>query len=160
MSRIVFYPRYKSGRHDRYSDRFIFGRSFSRGDLARWLETMGIPQAHSLTLAKGIIVILVTYLTLILGELVPKHLGMNAPEKIARLIARPMEVLSKIASPFVWLLSASTQAVIRLTGLHASTENKVTEEEIKAIIQEGTEDGEIQEVEQDIVEKVFRPGRP
>ena len=56
------------------------------GDLARWLETIGIPQAHSLTLAKGIIVILVTYLTLILGELVPKHLGMNAPEKIARLI--------------------------------------------------------------------------
>lgn len=51
------------------------------GDLARWLETIGIPQAHSLTLAKGIIVILVTYLTLILGELVPKHLGMNAPEK-------------------------------------------------------------------------------
>ena len=128
------------------------------GDLARWLETIGIPQAHSLTLAKGIIVILVTYLTLILGELVPKHLGMNAPEKIARLIARPMEVLSKIASPFVWLLSASTQAVIRLTGLHASTENKVTEEEIKAIIQEGTEDGEIQEVEQDIVEKVFNLG--
>lgn len=69
-----------------------------------------------------------------------------------------MEVLSKIASPFVWLLSASTQAVIRLTGLHASTENKVTEEEIKAIIQEGTEDGEIQEVEQDIVEKVFNLG--
>ena len=114
------------------------------GDLARWLETIGIPQAHSLTL--------------ILGELVPKHLGMNAPEKIARLIARPMEVLSKIASPFVWLLSASTQAVIRLTGLHTSTENKVTEEEIKAIIQEGTEDGEIQEVEQDIVEKVFNLG--
>ena len=113
------------------------------GDLARWLETIGIPQAHSLTLAKGIIVILVTYLTLILGELVPKHLGMNAPEKIARLIARPMEVLSKIASPFVWLLSASTQAVIRLTGLHASTENKVTEEEIKAIIQEGTDDRKI-----------------
>ena len=113
------------------------------GDLARWLETIGIPQAHSLTLAKGIIVILVTYLTLILGELVPKHLGMNAPEKIARLIARPMEVLSKIASPFVWLLSASTQAVIRLTGLHTSTENKVTEEEIK---------------EQDIVEKVFNLG--
>ena len=83
---------------------------------------------------------------------------MNAPEKIARLIARPMEVLSKIASPFVWLLSASTQAVIRLTGLHTSTENKVTEEEIKAIIQEGTEDGEIQEVEQDIVEKVFNLG--
>ena len=128
------------------------------GDLARWLETIGIPQAHSLTLAKGIIVILVTYLTLILGELVPKHLGMNAPEKIARLIARPMEVLSKIASPFVWLLSASTQAVIRLTGLHTSTENKVTEEEIKAIIQEGTEDGEIQEVEHDSVEQVFNLG--
>lgn len=124
---------------------------------SNWLVKIGIPQAHSLTLATAIIVVIVTYLTLILGELVPKHLGMNAPEKIATLIARPMHILSRIASPFVWLLSASTQAVVKITGISAR-DNKVTEEEIKAIIQEGTEEGEIQEVEQDIVERVFNLG--
>lgn len=127
------------------------------GGFAIWLTQTGVPQAHSLTLATGIIVVVVTYLTLILGELVPKHLGMNAPEKIAKLIARPMYTLSKIASPFVWLLSASTRLVVRITGI-SSKDNKVTEEEIKAIIQEGTEGGEIQEVEQDIVERVFNLG--
>ena len=128
------------------------------GKLAIGLENMGISPYHSLSFAKGIIVIIVTYLTLIFGELVPKHLGMNAPEKIAKGIARPMELLSRIASPFVWLLAASTKAVIRLTGLRKPEENKVTEEEIKAIIQEGTEGGEIQEVEQHIVERVFNLG--
>lgn len=115
-------------------------------------------QPHAPALAKSIIVILVTYLTLILGELVPKHLGMNAAEKIAKLIAKPMYTLSVIASPFVWLLSASTTAVVRLSGIRPSKDSKVTEEEIKAIIQEGTNDGEIQEVEQDIVERVFNLG--
>lgn len=127
------------------------------GGFAVWLVKMGVPQAHALSLATGIIVVIVTYLTLILGELVPKHLGMNAPEKIARLIARPMNLLSRIASPFVWLLSASTKAVVKLIGI-SPKDNKVTEEEIKAIIQEGTDGGEIQEVEQDIVERVFNLG--
>lgn len=126
-------------------------------DFSTWLTKTGISETHSLTLATGIIVVLVTYLTLILGELVPKHLGMNAPEKIAILISRPMYLLSQIASPFVWLLSASTRAVVKITGI-SSRDNKVTEEEIKAIIQEGTEGGEIQEVEQDIVERVFSLG--
>lgn len=124
---------------------------------AGWLAKTGISSSYALTLATGIIVVVVTYLTLILGELVPKHLGMNAPEKIAKLIARPMYLLSKAAAPFVWLLSVSTQAVVRITGI-SSKDNKVTEEEIKAIIQEGKEGGEIQEVEQDIVERVFNLG--
>ena len=124
---------------------------------ATWLVQLGLAESHSLSVATGIIVVIVTYLTLILGELVPKHLGMNAPEKIAMIMARPMHLLSRIASPFVWLLSASTKAVVKLTGI-SSRDTKVTEEEIKAIIQEGTEDGEIQEVEQDIVEKVFNLG--
>ena len=114
------------------------------------------PHAH--TIAQGIIVALVTYLTLILGELVPKRLGMNAAEKIAKLMAAPMELLSKAAAPFVWLLSASTALVVRLLGLERNKEGKVTEEEIKAIIQEGKDDGEVQEVEQDIVERVFNLG--
>jgi len=114
------------------------------------------PHAHAI--AQGIIVALVTYLTLILGELVPKRLGMNAAEKIAKLMAAPMELLSKVAAPFVWLLSASTALVVRLLGFEKNEEGKVTEEEIKAIIQEGKDDGEVQEVEQNIVERVFNLG--
>lgn len=127
-------------------------------DFARFFRPLGFSEAHAYTFAKVIIVILVTYLTLIFGELVPKRLGMNAPERIARFIAPPMYLLSWVASPFVWLLSASTRAVLRLTGLSHSADSKITEEEIKAIIEEGTKEGEIQEVEQDIVERVFSLG--
>ena len=127
------------------------------GDFSIFLVKIGVPEAHSLTLSTGIIVAGVTYLTLILGELVPKNLGMNSSEKIAVLLARPMYLLSQIASPFVWVLSASTKAVVRATGI-SSKDNRITEEEIKAFIQEGTDGGEIQEVEQDIVERVFNLG--
>ena len=128
------------------------------GDLAVWVEKIEVLQPHALLISKTLIVIVVTYLTLIFGELVPKRIGMVAAERMAKLIAAPMDILSRIASPFVWLLSASTSFMMRLLGLNKSGENKITEEEIKAIIQEGTEDGEIQEVEQDIVEKVFNLG--
>ena len=128
------------------------------GDLAVWVEKIEVLQSHALLISKTLIVIVVTYLTLIFGELVPKRIGMVAAERMAKLIAAPMDILSRIASPFVWLLSASTSFMMRLLGLNKSGENKITEEEIKAIIQEGTEDGEIQEVEQDIVEKVFHLG--
>lgn len=126
--------------------------------LATILEKVEFLQPHAYILAKGIIVVVVTYLTLIFGELVPKHLGMNAPEKIAKIIARPMRTLSWLAAPFVWLLAASTKAMIRLFGFKKPDDSKVTEEEIKAIIREGTEVGEIQEVEEDIVSKVFNLG--
>ena len=115
-----------------------------------------IPSAYTLVVAQVIIVVVVTYLTLIIGELVPKRIGMAFAEKVSKLVARPMNLLSLLASPFVWLLSKSTKIVMHLLGLDKnSEENKVTEDEIKAIIREGTEDGEVQEVEQDIVERVF-----
>ena len=108
-------------------------------------------------MAQITIVIVVTYLTLIFGELVPKRIGMNSAEKIAKLAARPMRLLSLLASPFVWLLSRSTAGVTRLLGLRKS-DSKVTEEEIRSIIQEGAEDGEVQEVEQKIMGRVFSLG--
>ena len=118
-----------------------------------------IPSAYTLVVAQVIIVVVVTYLTLIIGELVPKRIGMAFAEKVSKLVARPMNLLSLLASPFVWLLSKSTKIVMHLLGLDKnSEENKVTEDEIKAIIREGTEDGEVQEVEQDIVERVFNLG--
>lgn len=128
------------------------------GDLAVWVEKIEPLQPHALLISKTIIVIVVTYLTLIFGELVPKRIGMVAAERMAKLIAAPMNILSRIASPFVWLLSASTSLVMRIFGLNKMSDNKITEEEIKAIIQESTAEGEIQEVEQDIVERVFNLG--
>ena len=112
-------------------------------------------EAHSVAIAQVIIVVTVTYLTLILGELVPKRIGMSSSERVAKIVARPMSLLSKIALPFVWLLSKSTAGMLRILGINTVDGNRVTEEEIKAIIQEGAAEGEIEEVEQDIVERVF-----
>ena len=127
-------------------------------DIRVWIEKIDILRPHVMWISKTLIVIIVTYLTLIFGELVPKRIGMINPERMAKLVAGPMHLLSLIASPFVWLLAKSTSATLRLIGLNKSDENRVTEEEIKAIIQEGTQEGEIQEVEQDIVERVFNLG--
>lgn len=91
------------------------------------------------------------------GELVPKRIGLSMAETTARTVARPMHFLSVVAKPFVWLLSKATELTIRLLGIQ-ETDNKVTEEEIKSIIKEGTADGEVQPVEQDIVQRVFLLG--
>lgn len=123
----------------------------------RELAATGIPLRTATIAAQVTIVILVTYLTLIFGELVPKRIGMNASEKIAIFMARPMRALALLASPFVWLLSRSTTAVTRLLGLQKG-ESKVTEDEIRSIIREGVEDGEVQEVEQRIMGRVFSLG--
>jgi len=128
------------------------------GDLAVWVEKIEALQPHALLISKSICVIVVSYLTLISGELVPKRIGMVAAERMAKIIAAPMDILSRVASPFVWLLSASTSLMMRIFGLNKMSDNKITEEEIKAIIQESTAEGEIQEVEQDIVERVFNLG--
>ena len=121
------------------------------------LATLGIPVRTATVIAQVAIVIVVTYLTIIFGELVPKRIGMNAAERAAKIVARPMGLLAAIASPFVWLLAKSTAAVTRLLGLRESG-SKVTEAEIRSIIQEGAEDGAVQEVEQQIVGRVFSLG--
>lgn len=113
------------------------------------------PYAYGI--AKTVIVIAVTYLTLIFGELVPKRIGMAMAEKVSKAVARPMKALSLVAAPLVWLLSKSTALVTKAIGLKES-ENKVTEEEIKAIVREGMDTGEVQAVEHDIVERVFSLG--
>jgi putative hemolysin len=114
------------------------------------------PYAHNL--AVGVIVVFITYLSIILGELFPKRLGMTFPEKIAANIAIPMKALSLVTSPFVWLLSISNDLLLKLFRIKKTTESKVSEEEIKAIIKESAEGGEIQDIEQNIVERVFELG--
>lgn len=114
------------------------------------------PYAH--TLAVGAIVLMVTYLSIVLGELFPKRLGMTFPETIAAMVSRPMILLSKITSPFVWLLTASNDFLLTLFGIRHKSENAVSEEEIKSIIRESAEGGEIMDIEQDIVQRVFELG--
>ena len=109
-------------------------------------------------LASVIAILIITYLTLIIGELVPKRLALNYPEQIASIVAVPMRVLANIAAPIVYLLSASTDIVVRLLGIRPSTEPLVTEEEIRVLIEQGTEAGTFEEAEQDMVERVFRLG--
>ena len=127
-------------------------------NLAEVVRHVPVLEPYALGVSKTIIVIIVTYLTLIMGELVPKRIGMGYAERVSMLVAKPMYFLSKLALPFVWLLSKSTSLVIKITGIKANEENKVTEEEIKAIVKEGFDGGEVQEVEQDIVERVFNLG--
>lgn len=125
--------------------------------ISDWFISMGWSAAYSETTAQIIIVVIVTYLTLVFGELLPKHIGMSNAERVAKIMSRPMHWLSVGASPFVWILSKSTASIFRLLGLKDKS-SKVTEAEIKSIIKEGAEDGEVQPVEQDIVERVFLMG--
>lgn len=135
----------------------IYSGAAISSQFALLLTELGMPKEISSEIAQVVIVVLVTYLTLVFGELLPKRIGMSAAESVARFMARPMLWLSVLASPFVWLLSKSTTGIVALLGLSGKG-SKVTEEEIKSIVKEGAEDGEVQEVEQDIVERVFLMG--
>ncbi len=135
----------------------IYSGASLSGRFSDVFESFGMPERWAYPMAQGLIVIIVTYLTIVFGELVPKRIGMSVAERVAKVIARPMHILSVIASPFVWILSKSTEAMVNLLGVK-DAETKVTEEDIKSIVQEGKEDGEVQEVEQDIVERVFMLG--
>lgn len=103
-----------------------------------------------------IIVVTITYFSLIIGELVPKRFALNHPERIAKLVARPMNVLSRAMSPIVYLLSVSTSAVLTLLRMKAPTEPPVTEDEIKVLIEQGTQAGVFEKTEQEIVKRVFK----
>jgi putative hemolysin len=114
------------------------------------------PYAH--TLSVGIVVVVLTFFSLVLGELLPKRIGLNYPEAIAKAVAVPMKMVSIVTMPFIWLLTVSTDFILDVFKIKPTADGKVTEEEIKAIIKEGTEGGEVQEIEQDIVERVFHIG--
>jgi putative hemolysin len=112
---------------------------------------------YSKGIANTSVVVIVTYLTLVFGELVPKRLGMSKAESVSKLMASPMSFLSAVTSPLVLLLSKSTSILVKFLKIKTE-ENKVTEDEIKAIVKEGFDGGEVQEVEHDIVERVFNLG--
>lgn len=113
---------------------------------------------YSQSLGVGVVVVCVTYFSVLFGELLPKRIGMTYPETIAKKIALPMKFITKVTLPLGWLLTKTSDMFINLFNIRNTDESKVTEEEIKAIIQEGKEGGEVQEIEQDIVERVFMLG--
>jgi len=114
------------------------------------------PFTHDI--AVGIIVISITYFSIVFGELFPKRLGLTFPEGIAIVLAKPMKILSIITSPFVWMLTITNDLIVKIFGITSTMDSKVSEEEIKSIIKESAEGGEIQDIEQDIVERVFEFG--
>ncbi|MCE2833736.1 MAG: hemolysin family protein [Chitinophagaceae bacterium] len=126
-------------------------------DVVGLLEGIPAIKPYAVPTATAIVVVLLTFLSLILGELLPKRLGLNAPESIAKWVAAPMRLFITLTWPFVWLLNKTTGLLLRLLNIKGS-DNHVTEEEIKAIISEGTEQGAIEETEQEIIERVFHLG--
>lgn len=124
--------------------------------LGTQLELIPILQPYSHSLALGTVVLLITIFSLLLGELVPKRLALHSPEDIASSIAGPMNVISRLFSPLVRLLSGLTDLIVRMLGVTPSAEPPVTEEELQVLLDQGTQAGVFEESEQDMVQGVFR----
>ncbi|MBI4779835.1 MAG: HlyC/CorC family transporter [Oscillatoriophycideae cyanobacterium NC_groundwater_1537_Pr4_S-0.65um_50_18] len=137
----------------------VFGGAAFSEQLAVYIALIPALRESSEAIALTLVVIIITYLSLIIGELAPKRLALNNPEKIAAIVAAPMQVVAKVASPIVYLLSLSTEVVLKLLRANApSEEPSVTEEEIKVLLRQGAEAGMFAAAEQDMVERVFHLG--
>ncbi len=133
------------------------GERFSRY-LQPSIEKISFLREYADTIATTIIVILVTFLSIIFGELIPKRIGLLRAERIAKLVAGPMNAFAKFTHPFVWLLNRTSNLFFRIFSIKRSKDDAITEEEIKTLIGEGTQAGTIDEAEQDIIERVFHLG--
>lgn len=132
----------------------IYSGATIANELGEALIERGVKPSIAMGLSKVLIVTVVTYLSIVVGELVPKKIGMNMADTIARIVAPPMKLLSTVTYPVVWILSVSTSGISRLLGIDRKAAT-VTEDEIKSLIKEGTEGGEVKEVEQDIMERAL-----
>ena len=134
----------------------IVGEAALATPLAVWLEVLGVPQPYASYGATGLVVVLITYFSIVVGELVPKRIGQSYPETFARLVARPINFLAVATKPFVLLLSTSTRTLLRMLGVKETSGSPVTEEEIHAMLVEGTTAGVIESHEHTMVRNVFR----
>jgi len=132
----------------------IIGEAAFSDGVAQWLRGFGMPPRASAITATAIVVAIITYITILFGELVPKRIGQIYPETIARWSSRPMRWLSKVAGPFVKVLSASTQAILKLLAIESGG-RAVTQEEIAHSLEEGVEAGVIEQHEHQMVRNVF-----
>ncbi len=140
----------------------IFAGAFGGATLAEGfaLYLVNIPMigVYADTISLSLVVLVITYLSLIVGELAPKRIALQNPERIAIMVAKPMRQLSRLTSPVVTFLGHSTDLLLRILGIQASENPAVTEEEIKVMIEQGTESGVFAAAEQDMVERIFRFG--
>ncbi len=127
-------------------------------DLRKVLSLLPVLAPYSQSLSVFLVVLLITYVSIVFGELIPKAVGLAFPESIASAVAGPMTLISKITRPFIWLLARSSNLVLQLFGIQETRNHKVTEEEIKSIVAEGKTLGEVQEIEEEIVKRVFTLG--
>jgi len=134
----------------------IVGEAVLAGPFAVWLQGVGVTPEVSNIVSTALVVVVITYVAIVIGELVPKRVGQLNPEGIALLVARPMQLLSLITRPFVRLLTVSTETLLRMLGQRERPGQSVTEEEIHAMLEEGSEAGVIERHEHDMVRNVFR----
>jgi putative hemolysin len=134
----------------------IVGEAVLAAPFSAWLQSLGVPEQTALILATALVVLSVTYVSIVVGELVPKRLGQITPEPIARLVARPMQWLATATRPFVALLTFSTHGLLRLLGVKQEERTAVTEEEIHAMLEEGSDAGVIEHQQHEMMRNVFR----
>jgi putative hemolysin len=135
-----------------------FGGATLSSELAVGIATVPALAPYADPIALALVVGAITYLSLIIGELVPKRIALGAPERIAAAIARPMRALSRVTAPLVALLTGTTNLTLRLLGVRLQSDPGITEEEIRALLEQGAESGAVPEVEHEVVESVFRLG--
>ena len=134
----------------------VFGGARLAGRLSPILAEIPSVAPYADTIALALVVVAITYFTLVLGELVPKQIALRNPEQVAAAVSRPLIWLAGITRPVVWLLGASSTLILRLFGIHDTSANTVTEEELKALLVEGEETGVIESEERDMIERILR----
>ena len=133
-----------------------FGGALLSDEIAALVSQIPTLAPYADQIGFGVVILIITYFALVVGELVPKNIALNRPELIASIFSRPMDLVSKITAPAVWFLSASTRLILKVFRIHAATDSAITEEEIRAHIAHGTEVGVLDETEQDLIESVIR----
>lgn len=133
-----------------------FGGAFLSQEVSALVATVPALEPYSASIGFGLVILVITYFSLVVGELVPKNIALNMPEAVATTFSRPMRFVSKLTAPVVWLLSRSTRVVLRLFRVSEATDSVMTEEEIRAHIAQGTETGVFHSSEQELIESVLR----
>lgn len=134
----------------------VFGEASVSHQIEPWLRELPLIGAYSQVVSQALVVIMITYLTLVLGELLPKQVGLAYAERVAMRVAAPMRFFARIASPLVSLLSVSTRVLLRLLPIRPSNEPTITAEEVQILMEEGRESGVFEPINEEMVEQVFR----
>ncbi len=134
----------------------VFGGATFSGPVARWLADIPSLAPVADTLAFVLVVVATTFLTLVLGELVPKQIGLRRPERVAALVAGPLAVMARVTAPAVWVLNQSSSLILRAVGASRTAHPGVTEEELKALLAEGAREGVLEAEERDMIERLLR----